>query len=139
MQNKYILFMKYPFSTPELKERRRELRNNATSAEKRLWQFLRKSQLGYKFTRQHSVDCFILDFYCPSKKVAIELDGRHHAEEKKREYDKDRTFIIESHEIRVLRFWNWEIEKSIDHVCKRILKELKRNPPSEQKRRSMKN
>ena len=58
-----------------LKENRRTLRNNMTPAESALWKVLQKSQLdGRKFRRQHSVDGHILDFYCPSEKLAIELD-----------------------------------------------------------------
>ena len=59
-----------------LKPIRQALRNDATAAEKQLWQFLKGSQLsGRKFRRQHSVGYFILDFYCPSEQLAIELDG----------------------------------------------------------------
>ena len=61
---------------PVLKSRRKELRNNSTSAEKLLWGMLQHSNLGgYKFRRQHSVGAYILDFYCPSEKLAVELDG----------------------------------------------------------------
>ena len=62
-----------------LKERRKHLRNNGTSAEATLWTLLSKSQLdGRKFRRQHSINSFIVDFYCPSEKLVIELNGEHH-------------------------------------------------------------
>ena len=61
------------------KELRRLLRNNATPAEKRLWKALQGKQLdGFKFRRQHSIDRYILDFFCPSANLCIELDGQNH-------------------------------------------------------------
>lgn len=62
-----------------LKQRRKDLRNNATISEKRLWIALKKSQLkGRKFRRQHSIENYIVDFYCPSEKLIIEVDGNMH-------------------------------------------------------------
>ncbi len=62
-----------------LKENRKMLRSNLTPAEAELWKHLKSSQLyGRKFRRQHSIGNFILDFYCPSEKLAIELDGQIH-------------------------------------------------------------
>ena len=62
-----------------LKHRRKELRNNATSAEAFLWKYLSKSQLkNQKFRRQHSIKNYIVDFYCASEKLVIELDGDVH-------------------------------------------------------------
>jgi len=61
-----------------LKTKRKELRNFLTPAEARLWNYLKNSQLGFKFRRQHSVEYYILDFYCPKKMLAIELDGSPH-------------------------------------------------------------
>ncbi len=60
------------------KARRKELRNNPTEAEQKLWQYLKEKQVsGVKFRRQYSVDAYILDFYSPSLKLAIEVDGPH--------------------------------------------------------------
>jgi len=62
-----------------LKNYRKDLRNNQTSAETRLWMLLKNKQLeGRKFRRQHSINNFIVDFYCPSEKLVIELDGQVH-------------------------------------------------------------
>lgn len=66
---------KYIFNVPNLKPKRQALRNNPTPTEKLLWSKLKNSQLGFKFRRQYSVGGYILDFYCPTKKLAIELDG----------------------------------------------------------------
>lgn len=61
------------------KNKRRQLRNNATEAEKRLWQHLKGRQLdGFKFRRQHSIDSYVVDFYCPQVKLAVEIDGESH-------------------------------------------------------------
>ncbi len=64
---------------PELKVFRKALRNNSTAAEATLWKMIKGKKLkGRKFRRQFSVEKFILDFYCPSEKLAIELDGAGH-------------------------------------------------------------
>ena len=62
----------------ELCARRKELRTGATLQEARLWELLRKKQLGYRFRRQQSIGWYILDFYCPEKKLAVEIDGKPH-------------------------------------------------------------
>lgn len=59
-----------------LEQFRKDLRNNSTSAEATLWKYLKGKQLGKKFRRQHSVGNYILDFYCASDRIAIELDGQ---------------------------------------------------------------
>ena len=67
------------------KGKRRNLRQNQTEAEKLVWRFLRKRQLlETKFKRQFSVDHFVIDFYCPELKLAVELDGASHNEPEKR-------------------------------------------------------
>jgi very-short-patch-repair endonuclease len=64
---------------PELKEVRKKLRNQATPAEAALWKLLSGKKCGgLKFRRQHSVGPYILDFYCPEAKLAIEVDGNAH-------------------------------------------------------------
>ena len=103
------------------------MRNNATLFEINLWSRLKQSQLGSKFTRQHSIDCFILDFYCPTKRLAIELDGNQHRQRENYKYDAERTSVLNQRNIKVLRFWNHEISKDIDAVCEKIQKELKKS------------
>ena len=71
------------------KLRRRELRKNQTEAEKLLWNKIRNRQLNnFKFYRQYSAGPYILDFFCPEIRLAIELDGEEHKD--RREYDKER-------------------------------------------------
>jgi len=100
---------------------RRQLRNNATTEEKLLWEFLRKKQNGYKFRRQHSIENYILDFYCPEKRLAVEVDGAHHYTEEGKEYDKARTEVLNMHQISVMRFSNNEVMNNTAGVIKQII------------------
>ncbi|MEO9258360.1 MAG: DUF559 domain-containing protein, partial [Crocinitomicaceae bacterium] len=97
---------------PHLKTFRKELRNNLTPAEAKLWTLLKgKSLGGKKFRRQHSVSNYILDFYCPEERLAIELDGQGHYEATQAEYDSERDLFLSTFGIRVLRFenkWVWD-------------------------------
>lgn len=93
-----------------------------TSAEVRLWIYLKgKSILGYKFRRQYSVEKYILDFYCPALKLAIEVDGAKHLITKKIKLDRERQEKIESLGITFLRFTGPEIYKNIDTVIEKII------------------
>jgi len=112
----------------EMLARCRDLRKNATSAESRLWHFLRNRQLGgYKFRRQHVFHGYILDFYCPEAKLAIELDGSGHLEEPQVEYDQVRTAALNGFGLRVLRFWNNEVFEQIETVLGVIWEALQNN------------
>lgn len=111
-----------------LKEFRKELRENATAAERTLWGFLKnKQQEGRKFRRQHSVNNFILDFYCPTEKLAIELDGAGHYSRSGDVEDYHRDHELESLGITVLRFENEEVFKRIEAVLEVIKSHFK--PP----------
>jgi len=106
---------------PELKDFRKKLRNNSTSAEASLWIRLKNKQLeGRKFRRQFSVDNYILDFYCTSEKLCIELDGAGHFTDAGFEYDEERTAVLNNHGIRVIRFENKEVFDSIESVMETI-------------------
>jgi very-short-patch-repair endonuclease len=105
------------------KSKTRNLRKNSTDAEIRMWSLPRNRQLvGYKFRRQHPIKNFIVDFACPEKLLAIEVDGGQHAERKKE--DDDRTQLLEAQGYRVLRFWNHQVLKETDAVLEVILKAL---------------
>lgn len=95
-----------------LKNTRKHLRNHSTSAEAELWKMLQHSQLrGFKFRRQHSVGKYILDFYCPKIKLAIELDGETHADLQAIAKDKDRDDFLARHGITVFHYENrWVFE-----------------------------
>jgi very-short-patch-repair endonuclease len=85
--------------------RRRDLRRHSTDAEAALWFRLRAKRLaGFKFRRQHPCGPYILDFYCPSRRLAIELDGGQHFEAIAQAYDRRRTEYLRSRHIDVIRF-----------------------------------
>ncbi|MDD2365259.1 MAG: endonuclease domain-containing protein [Desulfuromonadaceae bacterium] len=97
----------------------RELRNNATDAERLLWQQLRNRQVeGVKFRRQQPIESYIVDFVCFDKKVIIELDGGQHSEN--RDYDMQRDSCLTSNGFTVLRFWNNDVIENIEGVLEVI-------------------
>ncbi len=97
-------------SLPRLGEFRKELRKNLTSAEATFWKIVKNSKFeGRKFRRQHSVGNYILDFYCPAEKLAVELDGTRHFSSFGAAEDRERTAHLESKGVRVLRFENREV------------------------------
>src|SRR4051812_29898031 len=104
------------------KDKRKRLRNELPPAEARLWTHLQGRQAdGYKFRRQYGVGPFVIDFYCPGLKLAIEIDGFSHADESVEIRDRDRQAYIESLGIRVIRFTNAQIYESIEGVVESIL------------------
>ena len=106
---------------PELRTFRKELRNRLTPAEARLWTLLKGSQLeGRKFRRQHSVGPYILDFYCPGERLAIELDGAAHDSETAQRHDHERTLFLQHFGINVLRFENKWVFQEPDGVLTAI-------------------
>ena len=102
------------------REKRRTLRNNATAAERRRWSRLQGKQLGVKFRRQYSVDAFVVDFYSPSCKLAIEVDGDSHFGHQQIVADRERTRYVARFGIAVMRFTNAEVFENLDAVVERI-------------------
>ena len=97
----------------------RYLRKEMTPQEKHLWyDFLRDYPV--KFYRQRVINNFIVDFYCSQAKLIIELDGSQHYTEQGIAHDKERTIILESLGIRVIRFSNADIDKNFNSVCQTI-------------------
>ncbi len=114
-------------TTPEIEAAARRLRQNMTPAELKLWDALKNRQLdGLKFRRQHPVGPFILDFWCPARKLVIELDGEVH--EKQKDYDEARTRQLEDYGYRVMRFRNEEVLTDLPAVLDRI-REVVRSAP----------
>jgi len=103
---------------------RKRLRKSSTPQEVILWSRLRRNQLGYKFRRQHSIGRYIVDFYCPEKKLIIEIDGSQHIETQK-EYDEQRDEYLKSLGFTVLRFWDNDVNNNLDGVLMKILEHLK--------------
>ncbi len=109
---------------PVLRTFRKELRNHLTPAEAKLWTCLKQSQLdGRKFRRQHSVGYYILDFYCPAERLAVELDGAAHDSGSAQEYDRERDLFLSYYKIKVLRFEN----KLVFQQTEAVLMEIKNN------------
>jgi very-short-patch-repair endonuclease len=111
---------------PGIIKKARYLRREETKAEKILWEALRNNNFSVKWRRQHPVDMFIIDFYAPKIKLAIELDGSTHNLKGNKEYDQDRTNYLNSKYITVLRFWNSEVENNLAIVLDKIQKAIKK-------------
>src|SRR6266516_2027364 len=106
-----------------LKPRRRELRGRLTIAEARLWKHLKDRSLrGRKF--QHSVGPYVLDFYCPGERLAVELDGAAHDHEAAQDRDAIRTRFLQSARIRVVRFENREVIENLEGVLAVIARQF---------------
>jgi very-short-patch-repair endonuclease len=104
--------------TAQKTARARRLRRDATDVEKRVWQKLRNGQIdGLAFRRQHPVGPYILDFYCPSLRLAIELDGGQHSQSK---YDSRRDVWLLRQGVTILRFWNSDVMENISGVLETI-------------------
>lgn len=98
------------FNSRLYRQRRKELRNRPSKAEIVLWGYLRKSQLlDMKFRRQQGVGRFVVDFYCPDLKLAIEVDGDTHYKKSEIIRDRQRQRWIESLGIHVIRFTNDQV------------------------------
>ena len=105
-----------------LKPIRKYLRNNGTSAEATLWLSLMNKQVGgLKFRRQHSVGNYILDFYCLTIKLAIEIDGEPHGEFANIERDKKRDLYLKKLVITVFRYENRWIFEYPDVIKQEII------------------
>jgi very-short-patch-repair endonuclease len=98
----------------------RRLRRGSTDVEMRLWQKLRNRQLGADFRRQHPAGSFVLDFYCSSLRLAIELDGGQHAEAKHEAKDQRRDLWLAERSVIVLRFWNSDVMTNLVGVLEVI-------------------
>lgn len=117
-------------TSQELKQIVRNIRKEPTFSEKKLWMHLRNKQLdGIKFRRQHPVDGFIVDFYCPSARLAIELDGGVHVDSEQASYDLLRQKELAEQGVKVIRFWNSEVDGKIDAVLQTILAEVQKQLP----------
>ena len=115
------------FNKKIMKDRRRQLRTDPTLAESVLWEKLRNKQVeGLRFRRQVSIGAFVVDFYAPSIKLAIELDGSIHNLQEK--YDDFRQSGIETIGIRFLRFTNEQVFEDIESVIQEI-KDAMQNAP----------
>ncbi|WP_420606553.1 endonuclease domain-containing protein [Novosphingopyxis sp.] len=99
---------------PRNTRRARELRNAATAAERELWKYLSRRQLGYKFSRQMPVGPYFADFLCRDTKLIIEIDGFSH--DLTIAKDASRTAWLEREGYRVMRFTNEDVFSNVEGV-----------------------
>ena len=106
---------------PDLRTFRTELRNRMTPAEAAFWKIVKNSKVdGLKFRRQHSVGRYILDFYCPAEKLAVELDGASHFGPHTSLHDHERKLFLKFFGIKVIRFENKLVFEELQLVLDRI-------------------
>jgi very-short-patch-repair endonuclease len=109
-----------------VRSRAKELRREETLAERLLWRVLRdRSVNGLKFRRQHPLDGFVLDFFCPEVRLCVELDGGIHDTQQER--DAARTAQLEARGLRVIRFRNEDVENDMPSVLRRIARTAARS------------
>jgi very-short-patch-repair endonuclease len=109
-------------ATPTARENARALRTGMTDSERKLWDALRRDQLGVKFRRQHPLGNYIADFACLSPKLIIELDGSQHANDVA--YESKRDDSLKERGFRVVRFSSRDPLVNMEGVLIRIVKEL---------------
>ena len=106
-------------ANPVTLETARLLRKSMTYSESLLWEKLKGKQLlGLRFRRQHPIDMFIVDFYCHTARLVIEVDGEIHMDQI--EYDDGREADIEKYNIKIIRFTNDEVNNNIEDVLQKI-------------------
>ena len=126
--------MQKHFNRSEEKEKRRQLRRDQTPAESLVWRYLRNRQtINCKFRRQYSIDRYILDFYSPGLKLAIEIDGDIHDLHEKKEHDEIRQKYLEGFGVRFVRIKNLELfgnpNKAFEKIENTILELTSPLPP----------
>ncbi len=115
----------------QLKNTARNMRNNPTDAEKKLWRMLRGKQVnGFQFYRQKTIGRYIVDFYCAKLNLVIEVDGGGHFEETQMQADKERTVFLVGMGLNVLRFSNLDVLKNMDGVMRTIFDKARGGNPS---------
>ena len=116
---------------PKLKFLARKLRKNQTEAEKILWHKIRKKQINnLSFYRQKIIGNYIVDFYCPSIKLVIEIDGDlHHTDDSKR-YDEIREQYLKNLGLKIYRVNNIDIYKNLEGVLDGLYLEVFKSTPN---------
>jgi len=124
---KAIEYAFYFGASAELLKRAKQLRRNLTTTERLLWDVLKdKSKFPIRWRRQHPAHKFILDFYCPFLKLAVEIDGDSHLSDLAKFYDQDRDQIMLDFGVTTLRFTNDDILNRIDEVENKIRIEIEK-------------
>lgn len=101
---------------PPILQYSRDMRHPLTPSETKIWKGVRNHQLGPKIRRQHPIDRFIADFYCPRAKLIIEIDGDSHGDPDQAVYDLERTSWLQAGGYTVIRFSNDQVETDLETV-----------------------
>ncbi len=103
----------------------KKLRANTTPHERALWRALKELPVeGTHFRRQAPIGRYVVDFFCPAKRLVIELDGGHHNEDATAARDSERQAWLEQEGYRVIRFWNSDVAADLNAVMERIYMEV---------------
>ena len=106
-----------------LVSRAKNLRKNGTRQEKHLWyDFLRNYPV--RFQRQKPIERFVVDFYCHTAKLVVEVDGLQHITEQGTAYDRERSDCLRKYGLKIIRFSNQEVERNFSGVCEAIHQEV---------------
>ena len=120
------------YNRAEAKNLRQNLRNDMTKPEMQLWAKLRRKQVSNaRFRRQYSVGPYVLDFYCPELRLAVEIDGDTHLGDEARAHDRQRQDYAEALGVCFLRFTNLEVASEMESVLETIARrvtELQEDP-----------
>lgn len=109
------------YNRSHLKDRRRELRRDMPEPERRLWLHLKNRQLqNLKFRRQFGIGAYVLDFYCPDLKLAVEVDGDSHGSSGAKHSDDRRSKFLTSLGIRIIRYTNQEVMQQMNAVLQHL-------------------
>ena len=128
MSNKHLITNQH--ISPDLKARAKAMRSKMTPAESKLWYHLRNNKLANShFRRQQIIDSYIVDFYCHSASLVVEVDGSGHLEQVK--YDQKRDEHLTALGLRVLRFYNSDVIENTDTVLEVILEHCQRGIKTE--------
>ena len=108
----------------------RRLRRQMAPPEALIWQLLRSSPAGIKFRRQYAIGPYVADFYCPSAKLVIEIDGNTHAFEPQAEHDARRDKLITSYGVRIFRIAASDVMRDATSVASAIVETCAARRPS---------
>ncbi len=115
------------FNIKKNEKLRKKLRKNQTKAEEVLWRKIKNKQInGCKFRRQFGIEKYVIDFYCPKLKLAIEIDGDSHFYGKQLKNDANREKEIEQYGVKILRFMNVDVRDNLKNVLNVIWEECER-------------
>ncbi|MBT3413449.1 MAG: DUF559 domain-containing protein [Candidatus Jacksonbacteria bacterium] len=108
------------FNKKDQTARRQQLRTNSTKSEKLLWSKIRSKKLGYKFRRQYGIGNYIVDFFCPKLKLAVEIDGITHEDPAQHQRDENKDNYLKSCNIHVIRFSSSDIFNNLDAIIESL-------------------